>query len=110
MELAHQITHGPSFAMLRVDLAPGQAVVAEAGAMVARNAGVQMEVKLNAGRAAGFFAKLGALFVAFIRKIIGGETFFVNHFSAPQGGSVWVAPTMSGMVAHRRMNGESLVL
>jgi len=29
--VAHQITHGPSFAMLRADLAPGQLLVAEAG-------------------------------------------------------------------------------
>jgi uncharacterized protein (TIGR00266 family) len=109
--LRHAITHGPSFAMLRVDLAPGQTVVSEAGAMVARHQQVGMEVKLNAGRGAGFFAKLKALFVAFIRRLIGGETFFVNHFSAAaQGGSVWLAPPLSGQVVHRPMNGELLVL
>ena len=108
--LRHEITHGPSFAMLRVDLAPGQTIVSEAGAMVARHQQVGMEVKLNAGRGAGFFAKLKALFVAFIRRLVGGETFFVNHFSATQNGSVWLAPALSGQVVHRRMNGELLVL
>lgn len=106
----HEITHGPSFAMLRVDLAPGETVVAEAGAMVARHSPVRMEVKLNAGRGAGFFAKLWAICIALVRKFIGGETFFVNHFSAPQGGSVWLAPALSGQVVHRRMEGQSLVL
>ncbi len=109
-QVAHEITHGPSFAMLRFDLAPNQVVVAEAGSMVARNSGVSMEVKMNAGRSPGFFAKLKAFLIAMIRKIIGGETFFVNHFSAPQGGSVWVAPTLSGQIGYRRMNGETLVL
>lgn len=109
--LRHEITHGPSFAMLRVDLAPGQTIVSEAGAMVARHQQVGMEVKLNAGRGAGFFAKLKALFVALIRRVIGGETFFVNHFTAAaQNGSVWLAPPLSGQVIHRRMNGELLVL
>lgn len=108
--VAHEITHGPSFAMLRVDLAPGQTVVAEAGAMVARNQHVQMAVKLNASPSAGFFATLKALIIAFIRKFIGGETFIVNHFSAAQPGRVWLAPAMSGHIAHRRMNGEKLVL
>jgi uncharacterized protein (TIGR00266 family) len=108
--VAHEITHGPSFAMLRVDLQPGQTLVAEAGSMVARHQHVNMEVKMNAGRSPGFFAKLKAFFIAFIRKMIGGETFFVNHFSAPQPGSVWVAPTLSGQVQYRRMNGETLVL
>ncbi len=51
---AHQVTHGPSFAMPRVDLRPSETLVAEAGAMVARHQPVAMEVKLNAGRSAGF--------------------------------------------------------
>ena len=106
----HTISHGPSFAMLRVDLVPGQTLVGEAGAMVARNHSVQMEVKLNARPGAGLFAKLGALFVALIRKMVGGETFFVNHFTAPSGGSVWLAPKLSGQVVHRRMQGELLIL
>ncbi len=109
--LTHEITHGPSFAMLRVDLQPGQKVVAEAGAMVARNSNVEMEVKMNAGSRAGFFAKVKAFFIAMIRKIVGGETFFVNHFTSPQApGAVWVAPTLSGTIAHRRMQGETITL
>lgn len=104
------ISHGPSFAMLRVDLMPGQTVVSEAGAMVARHQQVGMEVRLNAGRSPGFFAKLKALFVAVLRRWVGGETFFVNHFSAPTPGSVWLAPTMSGQIIYRPLRGETLVL
>lgn len=105
----HQITHGPSFALLRVDLAPGQTVVAEAGAMVARHQSVTMEAKLNAP-GSGFFAVLKALIIALIRKYVGGETFIVNHFQSSQGGSVWLAPAMSGHIVHRHLNGERLVL
>lgn len=108
--IAHEITHGPSFAMLRADLQPGQTLIAEAGSMVARNQQVNMEVKMNAGPGAGFLAKVKALIVAVIRKVVGGETFFVNHFSAAQPGSVWVAPAMSGQLTHRRLQGEKLVL
>jgi uncharacterized protein (TIGR00266 family) len=106
----HAITHGPSFAMLRVDLAPGETVVGEAGAMVARHQQLAMAVKLNAGPGAGFFALLKALFVALIRRLVGGETFFVNHFFAPAGGSVWLAPPLAGQIVHRRLNGELLLL
>jgi uncharacterized protein (TIGR00266 family) len=109
-QVAHQITHGPSFAMLRVDLAPGQTFIAEAGSMVARHQGVKMEVKMNAGRSPGFMDKVKAFCIAVIRKWVGGETFFVNHFTVPDRGSVWVAPTLSGQIMHRRMNGEKLVL
>jgi uncharacterized protein (TIGR00266 family) len=107
---AHQITHGPSFAMLRVDLQPGQTLIAEAGAMVAKHQQVAMQVKMNASPSAGLFAMIKALFIALIRKFVGGETFIVNHFSAPQPGSIWLAPSLSGQISHRRLNGESLVL
>lgn len=106
----HEITHGPSFALLRVDLAPGQTVVAEAGSMVARHSHVAMEVKLNAGRRGGLWATLKAFVIAMIRKLVGGETFFVNHFTTPRPGSVWVAPTLSGQITHRRLQGETLTL
>jgi len=106
----HEITHGPAFAMLRLDLAPGQVVTTEAGSMVARQEHVRMETKMNASPSAGFFAKVAAFFIALIRKVIGGETFFVNHFSAQQGGSVWLAPALSGSIQHRVMNGETLIL
>ncbi len=107
--VVQEITHGPSFAMLRIDLAPGQTIVAEAGVMVAKHKSVNMEAKLNAP-GGGAFAMIKALLIALVRKFVGGETFIVNHFTAPTGGSVWLAPTMSGPVIYRRLNGEKLVL
>jgi len=96
--------------MLRVDLAPGENVVGEAGAMVARHDRVAMKVELNAGARAGFWAFVKALFVALLRRFVGGETFFVNRFSALRGGSVWLAPPLAGQVVHRRLAGERVVL
>lgn len=109
--IAHEITHGPSFAMLRVDLQPGQTLVTEAGSMVARSSHLTMDVKMNAGKKAGFFSMLFNIFIAFVRKFIGGETFFVNHFHGTQPGSVWIAPGMAGEVTYRRINpGDKLIL
>lgn len=108
--LAHETTHAPSFAMLRVDLRPGEALVAEAGAMVARSRAVEMEVKLNAASHAGLWAFLKALLVALIRKFVGGETLIVNRFSTQAGGSVWLAPPMAGEVSYRRLEGQGIVL
>jgi len=103
------IKHQPSFSLLQVSLAPGEVLVAEAGTMVAHDANLDMEVKLNAGPNAGFFGKLKALFVAFIRKMVGGDTFFVNHFSAAQGGWVWLAPPTSGAIKHLALLGPSML-
>src|SRR5688572_4219774 len=105
----HIVKHDPSFSLLQVQLAPGETLVAEAGSMVARSSNLGMEVKLNAGRNAGFFGKLKAILIAFVRKLVGGETFFVNHFSSPQGGWVWLAPALSGGVKHIPMQGQTMV-
>lgn len=109
--MRHEITHAPAFALLRVDLEPGEHLTAEAGAMVARDVHMQMTTTMNAGRNPGFFAKLKAIGVALIRKFIGGETFFVNHFHANADASVWLAPTMAGAVENYVLTpGKSIVL
>ncbi|MBW2523738.1 MAG: TIGR00266 family protein [Deltaproteobacteria bacterium] len=105
----HVVKYEPTFSLLQVDLAPGEVLVAEAGAMVARASHLDMAVKLNAGSKAGLFGTLKALIIALIRKVIGGETFFVNHFSSAQGGWVWLAPALSGGVRHIQLQGQSML-
>jgi uncharacterized protein (TIGR00266 family) len=39
--------------------------------------------------------------VAIFRKLLGGETMFVNDFHGPQGGEVVLAPAWSGQIMHR---------
>ena len=97
-----QIDHQPSFAWLKVQLDPGETIQAEAGAMVTMTPGLPMSTRLNAGRG-GFFRKIMAFFVAFVRKFIGGETFFVNRFGGEGGGEVVLAPALSGDITQVSM-------
>jgi uncharacterized protein (TIGR00266 family) len=41
--------------------------------------------------------------------LIGGESFFVNHFTAPQGGWVWLAPPTSGNIREIPLQGRSML-
>jgi uncharacterized protein (TIGR00266 family) len=107
--MQQMIKYEPSFSMLQLSLAPGETIIAEAGSMVARSSSLQMEVKMNAGRNPGFFGKLKAIMIALIRKLVGGETFFVNHFSSPQGGFVWLAPALSGGIKHIPLQNTSMI-
>ena len=102
--MQHTIDRGPSFAWLQVQLDAGESIDAEAGAMVTRDVHVHMSTRLNAGRGAGLFRKLWALLVALARKFLGGETMFINTFTADQPGGVSFAPALSGEVVHRRMS------
>lgn len=109
--IPHEITHGPSFALLRVDLQPGQRLVCEAGSMVARSSHLTMDVKMSTKESIGFISMILGIMIAFVRKMLGGESFFVNHFHGAQPGSVWIAPTMAGEITYRRINpGEKLIL
>lgn len=60
----------PAFGHLKVLLEPGESVVAEAGAMASMHSKMEMKAKLN-----------GGLFKGLIRKVLGGESLFVNHFT-----------------------------
>jgi len=108
--MQHVIKYEPTFPMLQVALQPGETLVSEAGAMVARSANVNMEVHLQAPASSGFFGKMKAVLIAMVRKLVGGETMFVNHFKAPGGGWVWLAPAMSGSLRHIAMQGQKLML
>lgn len=92
------IEHGPSFAWLKVQLQAGDEIQAEAGSMVRRDPHVAMTTHLNASRSAGFFRKIAAFFVAIARKVLGGETMFVNRFRSERPGEVVFAPSLSGHV------------
>ena len=79
------IEYAPSYAMLTVDLAPGETIKAEPGAMVAQQ-GVDMKTGSAGG---GIFGGL--------RRMMGGESFFINTFTAAAGGgSVCLAPGTPG--------------
>ncbi len=75
----------PSYALLTVELNPGESIKAETGAMVAQ-AGVEMKTGMGGG---GLFGG--------IRRMIGGESFFLNTFTGEgSGGWVSLAPPSPG--------------
>lgn len=109
--MQHKIDYGPSFALLKVQLDPGDRIIAEAGAMVTRDSNLRMETKLNAGTKSGFFGKIWAFFIALVRKLIGGETMFINTFYPKTGsGTVTLAPSLAGHIVHRKLENERILL
>jgi uncharacterized protein (TIGR00266 family) len=103
--MQYHVKHGPAFAWLEVDLAPGDAIQAEAGSMVMRTPSVEMSTRLNAGRRAGVFRVIWAFLVALVRRYVGGETMFVNEFTTASSGRVVIAPALSGHLVERRLTG-----
>ena len=81
-----QIRHNPAFAVARATLAPGEAIKAESGAMMATSGGVAVESKME-----------GGLMKGLKRSVLGGESLFMTTLSAgDQGGWVDCAPRLPG--------------
>jgi uncharacterized protein (TIGR00266 family) len=98
--MRHEILYRPSYSLLTLDLEAGEALLAETGAMVSMSANVQIETAMRGGF-------LGAL----KRSVLGGESFFVNTFTATGGpGEVTMAPSLPGDVSHHRLGGGTIYL
>ena len=106
--MQHTISHGPSFAWLTLQLETGDTVTAEAGAMVTMDPTLSMKTRLNSPTKSGFFGKVLTFLIAIVRKVLGGETMFVNDFSG--GGELRLAPALAGYVIHRRLENERILL
>ncbi|MAS23636.1 MAG: TIGR00266 family protein [Euryarchaeota archaeon] len=91
--MEEHIEYNPSFTMLTLALAPGESVKAEPGAMVCQS-GVEMATGMSGGGGlGGFFKSMG-------KAMLGGESFFLNTFTAgPAGGWVSLAPSVPGDIA-----------
>lgn len=79
------LKHQPSFSLAVVQLGPNEQIKGEPGAMVSHSEGIEIETKSEGGLMGG------------LKRMIGGEGFFQNTFTAPsQGGEITLAPTLSG--------------
>ncbi len=84
--MEEHIEFNPSYTLLTYALSPGESVNVEPGAMVAMG-GVEMQTRSSGG---GIFKSLK-------KMVVGGESFFLNTFTAGgSGGWVSVAPGSPG--------------
>ena len=94
-----QLKHQPSFTIAVLTLSPNEQVKVEPGAMVGYSDGVTVETKSEGG------------FLGGIKRMVGGESFFQNTYSAPgQGGELVLAPSLPGDVFTIPMTGNTFNL
>jgi uncharacterized protein (TIGR00266 family) len=96
--MRHQIVQKPDFAALQVAFdQPGEQLIVESAAMLARDTAVTMETRLQ-----------GGILAAAKRKLLGGESLFTNKFTATAPGqTLWVAPAAEGDIEQVELNGQS---
>jgi len=80
---------GHDMQLVEVELDPGETVIAEAGAMVYMEEGINFEAKMGDGSAtgAGFFGKM----MQAGKRVLSGESLFMTHFTHQGTGKKHVA-------------------
>jgi uncharacterized protein (TIGR00266 family) len=94
-----RIDGNPDFGELSVALCPGEKVIAESGAMTRMSGNMETRASLAGGLIRGL-----------ARKLLGGESFFLAQYAAPDVGWVVLAPRLPGQVHHHRLQGEDLLV
>jgi uncharacterized protein (TIGR00266 family) len=94
-----QVEYRPSFSLVIARLGPSEQIVVESGAMVAmRN--VTMETKAR-----------GGVLKSLARAALGGESFFVNTFTAGgSGGEIMLAHALPGDIKTMELHGETMLV
>ena len=96
--MQYDILEKPDFSLVRmVFQQPGEQVLVESAAMVAKDSAVDMKTQMQ-----------GGLLAAAKRKLMGGESIFQNTFTATQPGQqLWFAPGPEGDVDVVEMDGRT---
>lgn len=104
MEIENEF--GPAFTLMTASLSPGEQIKVEPGAMVAQSNGMEMKTGMGGGGGLGGFMK------SMIKSALGGESFFVNTYTAgPSGGWISMAPSAPGDIKTFHLSpGESFYM
>jgi len=93
-----KIVYQPSYSLLVLTLEQGEAVQAEAGAMVSMTPNIEMQT-----------ASRGGILQGLKRSVLGGESFFINTFTCASGqGEITFAPSLPGDLMHIPMSGGAV--
>ena len=98
--MEQRIENSGAFALATLGLDSGEAVTAEAGAMVSMSPGLEVQTK---GRSGGLLKGLKS-------SVLGGESFFVNTYVAQDPAELSVAPALPGDIVHRMLGAETVYL
>jgi uncharacterized protein (TIGR00266 family) len=95
-----EISYSPAFAMATVHLDDGESVKAEAGAMMAMSPDVDIQTSTQGGMLKGLK-----------RSVLGGESFFMNTFTASgPDAQVVLAPALPGDIVTWPVTGNTVYL
>ncbi|MGA7616950.1 MAG: TIGR00266 family protein [Thermoanaerobaculia bacterium] len=98
-----EIVHGPGNSAAKIRLGANETCVAEGGAMIAMSGDLTIQTNTQSRGGGGIMAGL--------KRMVGGESFFLNHFTAgANGGELFLATTLPGDMMQYEIKGETLIV
>lgn len=94
-----KLNGNPDFGEAEVHLAPGESVLAEAGAMSRMTDGIELTTML-----------MGGLTQSFLRKFLTKESMVMGRYTAQQAGYVALAPRYPGSLIQQPVSGQGIIL
>lgn len=93
----------PGASAAKVTLAAGEHLTAEAGAMIAMSGDVAVTTTTHAKGKGSLLKSL--------KRMLGGESFFLNHFDSPRAGAeVWLGTSLAGDMRVFALDGQNLIV
>lgn len=93
---------GPAATIAVCHLEVGESIVAESGALLA--------IKGNVGITTSTKQKRGGGFLSGAKRLLSGESFFINTYSARAPAEVWLGTPLPGDFLVRDLSGEKLII
>ncbi len=98
-----KIDKGPGAAAAKITLEAGESFTAEAGAMIAVSNNLTVQTTTHKKDQRGI--------IKAIKRMVSGESFFLNHFTAgSQGGEVFLGTTLPGDMFTYELSGDKLIV
>lgn len=94
--------HDPSATIAICHLKAGEQISAEGGAFMAAQGSVKFETTTRSKKRGGV--------VAGLKRMLGGESFFINHFTAQTDTQLYLGTPLPGDILVRELSGEKLII
>ncbi len=97
-----EIKYAPSGTAAICKLNPGEVLVAESGALMALKGKVQFETTTR--------QRTGGGVIAGVKRLVSGESFFINKFTAKEDCQVWLGTALPGDISVHELRGEKFII
>lgn len=97
-----EISHRSANTVAKIILEEGETLSTEAGAMIAMSPHLNIETSTHK-RGSGGILRAGL-------RMLAGESFFLNHYTAKRSSDLWLAPELPGDISEIQLQGQKLIV